>query len=74
MNCPLLVYAGSRTLRRGLGGSSLRVHLDLITTDIDGEAERLINLGATVVNTITGQAHWITFADPEGNEFDLVSG
>jgi predicted enzyme related to lactoylglutathione lyase len=51
-----------------------RVHLDLITTDIDGESERLISLGATVVNTISGPAHWITFADPEGNEFDLIAG
>jgi predicted enzyme related to lactoylglutathione lyase len=51
-----------------------RVHLDLVTTDIDGESKRLINLGATVVNTISGQAHWITFADPEGNEFDLIKG
>jgi predicted enzyme related to lactoylglutathione lyase len=51
-----------------------RVHLDLITTDIEGESERLTGLGATVVNTINGQAHWITFADPEGNEFDLIAG
>jgi predicted enzyme related to lactoylglutathione lyase len=51
-----------------------RVHLDLITTDIDGESERLISLGATVVNTIVGQARWITFADPEGNEFDVIAG
>jgi predicted enzyme related to lactoylglutathione lyase len=50
-----------------------RVHLDLITTDIDGESDRLISLGATVVNTIVGQARWITFADPEGNEFDLIA-
>jgi len=33
-----------------------RVHLDLITTDIDGESERVISLGATVVHTIVGQA------------------
>jgi len=26
------------------------------------------------VNTISGQARWITFADPEGNEFDLIAG
>jgi len=51
-----------------------RVHLDLVTTDIDGESDRLISLGATVVNTISGQARWITFADPEGNEFDLIAG
>jgi predicted enzyme related to lactoylglutathione lyase len=51
-----------------------RVHLDLITTDIDGESERLISLGATVVNTISAPGHWITFADPDGNEFDLIAG
>jgi predicted enzyme related to lactoylglutathione lyase len=50
-----------------------RVHLDLITTDLDAESARLVSLGATVVNTIHGQATWTTFADPEGNEFDLVS-
>ncbi|HEY2297827.1 MAG TPA: VOC family protein [Jatrophihabitans sp.] len=50
-----------------------RVHLDLATDDLDGEAARLTELGATVVNTIAGQARWITFADPEGNEFDLIS-
>ena len=50
-----------------------RVHLELITTDLDGESERLISLGATVLHTIVGQARWITFADPEGNEFDLIA-
>ena len=50
-----------------------RVHLDLISTDFEGESERLIGLGATVVNTISGQARWTTFADPEGNEFDLIA-
>jgi predicted enzyme related to lactoylglutathione lyase len=50
-----------------------RVHFDLAASDIDGEAARLTGLGATVVNTISGQARWITFADPEGNEFDLIS-
>jgi predicted enzyme related to lactoylglutathione lyase len=50
-----------------------RVHLDLATRDLDGETARLIELGATIVNTITGQARWITIADPEGNEFDLIS-
>ena len=51
-----------------------RVHLDLVTTDLDGESDRLTSLGATVVNTISGEARWITFADPEGNEFDLIAG
>jgi hypothetical protein len=50
-----------------------RVHLDLITTDIDGESERLIDLGATKLASHDGPAHWVTFADPEGNEFDLIA-
>ncbi|MDT4946240.1 MAG: hypothetical protein QOH14_2973 [Pseudonocardiales bacterium] len=50
-----------------------RVHLDLATRDLDGETARLTGLGATIVNTISGEARWITFADPEGNEFDLIS-
>ena len=50
-----------------------RVHLDLRPTDRtrDEEVERVIGLGAKIVNDLrrpdgTG---WVTFADPEGNEF-----
>ena len=32
-----------------------RVHLDLISKDLDAESDRLIELGATVVATISGQ-------------------
>ena len=64
---PSIKYPKAKTVKN-------RVHLDLITTDFDGESARLVSLGATVVNTISGQATWTTFADPEGNEFDLVSG
>src|SRR6476620_12360715 len=31
-----------------------RVHLDLATHDLDGETARLIELGATIMRTITG--------------------
>jgi hypothetical protein len=52
-----------------------RLHLDLITGDYDAERERLLGLGATVVNDIVaGSAHWTTLADVEGNEFDLIAG
>jgi predicted enzyme related to lactoylglutathione lyase len=52
-----------------------RLHLDLITADYDGERERLVGLGATVINEITaGSARWTTFVDVEGNEFDLIAG
>ena len=51
-----------------------RVHPDLATTDYDAETDRLINLGAVQLNDIEqGGSRWRTFADPEGNEFDLVA-
>jgi predicted enzyme related to lactoylglutathione lyase len=51
-----------------------RVHLDLTTTELIAEAERLQQLGATIVRDVTENSnHWITLADPEGNEFDLIS-
>jgi predicted enzyme related to lactoylglutathione lyase len=51
-----------------------RMHLDLITGDFAAEVERLTLLGATQLNEVNAGAHWITFADPEGNEFDLIQG
>jgi hypothetical protein len=51
-----------------------RVHPDLGTADFDGETVRLIELGAVQLNEIEhGSTRWRTFADPEGNEFDLVA-
>jgi hypothetical protein len=50
------------------------VHLDIATAEFDAETDRLIKLGATQLNDIEqGSNHWRTFADPEGNEFDLVA-
>ena len=52
-----------------------RMHFDVITTDFDAEIDRLTGLGATKLNEVNGAAaHWITLADPEGNEFDLIDG
>jgi Glyoxalase-like domain len=51
-----------------------RLHLDLGTTDLAAETERLIGLGATKLWEVErGELHWTTFADPEGNEFDVVA-
>jgi hypothetical protein len=51
-----------------------RVHPDLATADYDSETDRLIKLGAVQLNDIEqGGSRWRTFADPEGNEFDLVA-
>ena len=51
-----------------------RMHFDLITTDFDAEIGRLTGLGAVKLNEVSGRAHWVTLADPEGNEFDLIAG
>ncbi|MET9388525.1 VOC family protein [Streptomyces sp. NPDC002928] len=52
-----------------------RFHPDLITSDYDGERKRLLALGATRLNEVErGGARWTTFADVEGNEFDLIAG
>ena len=52
-----------------------RMHFDLITTDFDAEIDRLAGLGAAKLNEVNGAvAHWVTLADPEGNEFDLIAG
>ncbi len=51
-----------------------RVHLDLATADYQAETDRLIELGAVQINEVEqGGSRWRTFADPEGNEFDLVA-
>jgi predicted enzyme related to lactoylglutathione lyase len=52
-----------------------RLHLDLISPTFEAETERLLALGATRIRDLTrGTARWTTFADPEGNEFDLIAG
>jgi predicted enzyme related to lactoylglutathione lyase len=53
-----------------------RVHLDLATSDYETETDRLIELGAVRLHDFDleeGGSRWRTFADPEGNEFDLVA-
>ncbi|GLY55121.1 VOC family protein [Lentzea sp. NBRC 102530] len=55
----------------------LRLHIDVKATDRtqDEELERLLALGATRVDIGQGeQVSWYTLADPEGNEFCLLSG
>jgi hypothetical protein len=47
-----------------------RVHLDLRADDLAAELRRLVGLGARVLDEQTG---WTVLADPEGNEFDVVS-
>jgi hypothetical protein len=47
--------------------------LDLAATDWETEVGRLIGLGASRIREVQENGNrWITLADPEGNEFDLV--
>ncbi len=51
-----------------------RVHLDVATPDLDRETGRLLALGARRVTRIAqGTSRWVTLADIEDNEFDLVA-
>jgi predicted enzyme related to lactoylglutathione lyase len=51
-----------------------RLHLDLSTERYDQEIERLTGLGAKPVDEVeVPGVRWTTFADPEGNEFDLLT-
>lgn len=50
-----------------------RMHFDLVTAELDAEAERLASLGATKLSEVNARIRYITFADPEGNEFDLIA-
>jgi hypothetical protein len=52
-----------------------RVHLDVITPDIDAEADRLVVLGARRGDAFDELGHrWIAMLDPEGNEFCVCEG
>ena len=51
-----------------------RLHLDLVSDRLFAETERLVNLGAQKLRDVEhGDARWTTFADIEGNEFDVVA-
>jgi predicted enzyme related to lactoylglutathione lyase len=52
-----------------------RVHFDLEAAEVLTEADRLTSLGAKQVRSLAeNNNRWISFTDPEGNEFDLVAG
>ena len=50
-----------------------RLHIDLRPDDRDREVERLLSLGATRADVGQGEQSWVVLADPEGNEFCVLS-
>jgi len=50
-----------------------RLHVDLAPDDQAAEVERLLALGARRVDVGQGEAPWVVLADPEGNEFCVLT-
>jgi predicted enzyme related to lactoylglutathione lyase len=50
-----------------------RIHLDFRPDDRDREVERMLALGATRADVGQGEQSWVVLADPEGNEFCILS-
>jgi hypothetical protein len=53
-----------------------RLHIDIApraSDDQAAEVDRLIGLGATRVDVGQGDRSWVVLADPEGNEFCVLS-
>jgi hypothetical protein len=50
-----------------------RLHLDFRPDDRDEEVERMLALGAARVDIGQGEQSWVVLADPEGNEFCILS-
>jgi hypothetical protein len=50
-----------------------RLHIDLDPDDQEAEVARIIQLGATPANIGQGDVRWVVLADPEGNEFCILT-
>jgi predicted enzyme related to lactoylglutathione lyase len=53
-----------------------RLHLDLappVSGDQRAEVERLVSLGATRIDIGQGEVSWVVMADPDGNEFCVLT-
>ncbi|PPF87800.1 glyoxalase [Subtercola sp. Z020] len=50
-----------------------RIHFDFVPDDQAAEVERLLGMGARRVDIGQGDAPWVVLADPEGNEFCVLT-
>ena len=50
-----------------------RLHLDFRPDDQEAEVARLLGLGARRADVGQGESSWVVLADPEGNEFCVLS-
>jgi hypothetical protein len=59
-------------VREGKEGKN-RLHLDFRPDDQHAEVTRLLRLGARHADVGQGEQSWVVLADPEGNEFCVLS-
>jgi predicted enzyme related to lactoylglutathione lyase len=50
-----------------------RLHIDLVPDDQDAEVARVLALGATRADVGQRDVKWVVLADPEGNEFCILT-
>jgi hypothetical protein len=50
-----------------------RLHIDLRPDDQEAEVERLVDMGARPADIGQREVDWVVLADPEGNEFCVLS-
>ncbi len=50
-----------------------RIHFDFRPDDQRAEVDRLVRMGARHVDIGQGEQSWVVLADPEGNEFWVLS-
>ncbi len=50
-----------------------RLHIDLNPDDQDAEVERLLDMGARHIDVGQSEPTWTVLADPEGNEFCVLT-
>ena len=53
-------------------GAEYRFHLDLYSSDPEGEVQRLQRLGATMREPAQEGRDFVTLTDPDGNPFDVI--
>ncbi len=66
---PGLVFVPGPAARAGRS----RLHIDLRPDDQRAEVDRLLALGARRADIGQGDVPWVVLADPEGNEFCVLS-
>jgi Glyoxalase-like domain len=59
-----------RTIEKPL--NDYRLHLDLYSTDLEKEVDRLLRIGAQFRRRSEGGEEFVTLSDPDGNLFDVI--